>query len=141
MGEFELKYDPLRSVWYMSEEMQSKYAGINRGRNGMRSHVWRPPTDVFEIDETFVVRVEIAGMEDAEISIELHERLLVIRGIRQDVPERRAYHQMEISFGEFLSEIELPGPIIAEEVVAEYKGGFLKVFLPQDRPKRIRIND
>ena len=140
MGEFELKYDPLRSVWYMSEEMQSKYAGINRGRNGMRSHVWRPPTDVFEIDETFVVRVEIAGMEDAEISIELHERLLVIRGIRQDVPERRAYHQMEISFGEFLSEIELPGPIIAEEVVAEYKGGFLKVILPQDRPKRIRIN-
>lgn len=140
MGEFELKYDPLRPVWYTSDEMQSRYAGVNRGRNGMRSHVWRPPTDVFETDETFVVRVEIAGMEEANISIELHERLLVIRGIRQDVPERRAYHQMEIYFGEFLSEIELPGPIIAEEVVAEYKGGFLKVILPQDRPKRIRIN-
>jgi len=140
MGEFELKYDPLRPAWYASDEMQSKSAGINRGRNGMRSHVWRPPTDVFETDETFVVRVEIAGMDEADFSIELHGRLLVIRGIRQDVPERRAYHQMEIYFGEFLSEIELPGPIIAEEVIAEYKGGFLKVILPQDRPKRIRIN-
>ena len=140
MGEFELKYDPLRPAWYTSEEMQSKNTGVNRGRNGMRSHVWRPPTDVFEISETYVVRVEIAGMDDAEISIELHERSLVIRGIRQDVPERRAYHQMEIYFGEFLSEIELPGPIIAEKVIAEYKDGFLKVFLPQDRPKRIHIN-
>src|SRR5512139_1287103 len=106
MGEFELKYDPLRPVWYASEEMQSKNAGVNRGRTGRRSHVWRPLTDVFETDEAFIVRVEIAGMEEAEISIELHERLMVIRGIRQDVPERRAYHQMEISFGEFLTEIE-----------------------------------
>ena len=141
MGEFELKFDPLKSAWYTSEEMQSKYAGLNRGRNGMRSHVWRPPTDVFETDETFVVRVEIAGMDEAEILIELHEQLLVIRGLRQDVHERRAYHQLEISFGEFLSEIELPGPIIAEKVVAEYKGGFLKVFLPKSRPTRILIND
>jgi HSP20 family molecular chaperone IbpA len=141
MSEFELKFDPLRPAWYTSDEMQSRYAGANRVRNGMRSHVWRPPTDVFETDEIYVVRVEIAGMDEAEISIELHEQWLVIRGIRQDVPERRAYHQMEISFGEFLSEIELPGPIIAEKVVAEYKGGFLKVFLPKDRPTRILIND
>jgi HSP20 family protein len=141
VGEFELKYDPLRPAWYSSDEMQSKNAGTARGRNGIRSHVWRPPTDVFEMDENYIVRVEIAGMEETDISVELHDRLLVIRGVRQDVPERRAYHQMEIYFGEFLSEIELPGPIIAEEVVAEYKGGFLKVILPQDRPKRIRIND
>ena len=141
MGEYELKYDPLRPVWYTAEDFQSRYAGGNRGRNGLRSHLWRPPTDVFETEETIVVRVEIAGMEEADISIELHERLLVIRGVLQDVSERRAYHQMEISFGEFQTEIELPNPIVAEEVTAEYKGGFLKVILPQDRPKRIHIND
>jgi HSP20 family protein len=141
MGEYELKYDPLRPVRYSAEEIQSKYSGANRWRNGMRPHAWRPPTDVFETDEAIVVRVEIAGMEEAEISIEIHERLLVIRGIRQDVAERRAYYQMEIPFGEFFTEVELPGPIVAEEVVAEYKDGFLKVILPQDRPKRIRVTD
>jgi HSP20 family protein len=141
MGEFELKYDPLRPVRYTAEDIQSKYSGLNRLRNGLRPHIWRPPTDVFETDETIVVRVEIAGMEEAEISIELHERLLVVHGVRQDVAERRAYHQMEILFGEFSTEVELPAPIVAEEVIAEYKGGFLKVILPQDRPKRIRVND
>jgi HSP20 family molecular chaperone IbpA len=35
----------------------------------------------------------------------------------------------------------LPAPIVAEEVIAEYKGGFLRVILPQDKPKRIRVND
>lgn len=141
MRELELKNDPLRPVWYTAEDMQSKYSGANRARNGIRPRVWRPPTDVFETDETIVVRVEIAGMEEAEISIELRERLLVIHGFRQDVSERRAYHQMEISFGEFMTEIEVPVPIVADEVVAEYKGGFLKVILPRDQPKRIHVND
>jgi HSP20 family protein len=141
MGDFELKYNPSRPVRYTAEEIQFKFRGANRWRNGMRSHVWRPPTDVYETDETIMVRVEIAGMEEAEISIELHEQLLVIHGVRQDVAERRAYHQMEILFGEFMTEIELPGPVVAEEVVAEYKGGFLKVTLPQDRPKRIIVDD
>jgi HSP20 family molecular chaperone IbpA len=71
----------------------------------------------------------------------LQDRLLVIHGVRQEVSERRAYHQMEILFGEFVSEIELPGPIIAEEVVAEYKNGFLKVYLPLLRPQRIHVDD
>jgi len=141
MGELELKKDPLKPIWYMTEEMQSRYSGANRGRNGMRPHVWRPPTDVFETDDAIVVRVEVAGMDEAEISIVLHDRFLVIHGVRQDVSERRSYHQMEISFGEFMTEIELPAPIIAEEVVAEYKCGFLKVTLPQERPQRIYVDD
>jgi len=141
MGELELKKDPLKPIWYVTEEMQSRYSGANRGRNGMRPHVWRPPTDVFETDDAIVVRVEIAGMDEAEISIVLHDRVLVIHGVRQDVSERRAYHQMEILFGEFMTEIELPAPIIAEDVVAEYKGGFLKVTLPQERPQRIHVDD
>ena len=141
MRELELKKDPLRPIWYTTEEMQSRYGAANRGRNGIRPRVWRPPTDVFETEEAIVVRVEIAGMEESEISIVLQDRSLVIHGVRQDVSERRAYHQMEISFGEFVSEIELPDPIIAEEVVAEYKNGFLKVHLPLVRPHRIHVDD
>jgi HSP20 family protein len=110
-------------------------------RLSMRTPHWRPPTDVFETDEDFIVRVEIAGMEEEDFSIELDGRNLIIRGVRPDQQERRAYHQMEIRFGEFSSELEIPAPVKSDEVRADYQNGFLRVILPKARPKKIEIVD
>ena len=46
---------------------------------------------------------------------------------------------MEIRFGEFLSEINLLWPIDAKSVEAEYKDGFLRLFLPKTKPHKIEI--
>lgn len=113
----------------------------NRWRIAMRSRAWRPPTDVYERETDVVVRVEIAGMRDEDFSISLTGRNLVIRGVRPDVPERRAYHQMEIFFGEFVCEVELPCAVINEEVSAEYQRGFLKVVLPKRKAQKVRVED
>jgi HSP20 family protein len=107
-------------------------------------HTWRPPTDVFERDDVVVVRVEIAGMKEEDFTIHLDANLLAIRGVRQETSDRRAYHQMEINFGEFLTVVELQIPIDAEAVHAEYANGFLWVFLPKAQPaqpKIIKIKD
>jgi len=106
-----------------------------------RTPAWRPPTDVFETEEAFVVRVEVAGMQEEDISINIEGRLLVVRGVRLDTTERRAYHQMEIPFGEFILEVELTSEIISDEVDAGYKDGFLRINLPKARPKTIPIKD
>ena len=97
----------------------------------MRSPAWRPPTDVFETESTIVVRVEVAGMREQDFSIELNGRNLTVRGSRQDLPERRSFHQMEIYFGEFAIELELPNYIEADRVQAVYSDGFLRVNLPK----------
>ena len=97
----------------------------------MRSPAWQPPTDVYENEETVIVRVEIAGMNETDFSIVLDGRYLSIRGVRQDIPERRAYHQMEIRFGEFNVDIELPAVVDVESVQAIYQNGFLKITLPK----------
>lgn len=112
-----------------------------RWRIATRSHAWRPPMDVFEREADLVVRVEIAGMKDEDFSISLTGRNLVIRGLRADVPERRAYHQMEIFFGDFVCEVELPAEVITEEVRAEYQRGFLRVVLPKRKAQKIQVED
>jgi HSP20 family protein len=99
----------------------------------MRSHAWRPPTDVYETDEAVVVRVEIAGMHETDFSIVLDGRYLSIRGLRQDISERRAYHQMEIRYGEFNVDVEMPVTIDVDNVQAIYQNGFLKIVLPKVR--------
>lgn len=106
-----------------------------------RSHTWQPPTDVYETEEAIIVRIEVAGMQDDDFTIELDGRYLIIRGVRSEVNERRAYHQMEIRFGEFVAEIELPAPVIPAQVEAVYGNGFLKVILPKARPYQIRVED
>lgn len=105
----------------------------------MRSAAWRPPTDLYETENAVVVRVEIAGMREDDFIIELNGRILAIRGIRQDQSERRAYHQMEIQFGEFAIELELPQHVEADQVEAVYNNGFLRVSLPKARPRQISI--
>jgi len=105
----------------------------------MRSPAWRPPTDVFETENMIVVRVEIAGMREEDIIIELNGRNLTVRGSRQDVPEKRAFHQMEIHFGEFAIELELPNYIEADQVQAVYSDGFLRIHLPKARPRQIPV--
>jgi HSP20 family molecular chaperone IbpA len=104
-----------------------------------QGRAWRPPTDVFETDLEFVVLVELAGMRGVEISVTLDEQLLRIRGTRPESSGARAYHQMEINYGDFALEVRLPVPIDRERIDASYSDGFLRVLLPKAQPRRISV--
>ncbi|MCI0520765.1 MAG: Hsp20/alpha crystallin family protein [Chloroflexi bacterium] len=105
----------------------------------LRPHVWAPPTDVYETEDHLVVRIEIAGMEEDDFTIVVNGRSLLVRGVRLEAPERRAYHQMEIRFGEFISEVELPYNVVAEAAQAAYTHGILNIWLPKISPRTIPI--
>ena len=97
----------------------------------VQSHVWSPPTDLFDLETAYVVRVEVAGMRQQDFSVQLENNYLVISGSRPDTPERRAYYQMEVRFGEFSTVVAIPSPVDAENASAEYEDGFLIVSLPK----------
>ena len=105
----------------------------------IRSYSWSPPTDVYETASRFVVRLEVAGMHESDFSINVDKNILVISGVRIDSTERRAYHQMEIRYGEFSSAIELPPGVNADQAEAEYEDGFLTILVPKLRPSEISI--
>jgi len=107
----------------------------------VRAGIWNPPTDVYETENNYVVRVEIGGMREDDFEITVEENFLMISGSRPDIPERRAYQQMEIRFGKFESVVGLPGPLDLETSSAEYKEGFLTVTLPKAKPNQINIED
>jgi HSP20 family protein len=106
---------------------------------GMHSYAWSPPTDVYETEASFVIRVEVAGMREDGFKLEIQDNYLVIRGVREEAPERRAYRQMEIRFGEFSTAVELPLGLDVSKAQAEYTDGFLNVVLPKLKPTNITI--
>ena len=107
----------------------------------VRAGLWSPPTDVYETEDAFVVRVEVAGMREEDFDISIEDNFLMVGGSRSDVPERRAYQQMEIRFGKFETVVGIPGPVNLETSHAEYKAGFLTVTLPKAKPNQIQIEE
>jgi HSP20 family protein len=107
----------------------------------VRAGIWSPPTDVYETDNGYVVRVEIAGMREADFEITVEDGFLMISGSRPDVPERRAYQQMEIRFGKFETIVGIPGPVDLDASRADYSEGFLTVTLPKAKPNQVQIKD
>jgi HSP20 family protein len=105
----------------------------------IHSYAWSPPTDVYETDASFIMRVEVAGMCESDFSINVEKNYLVISGVRVEAQERRSYHQMEIRFGEFSTAAELPPGVNVDKADAEYVDGFLTVVLPKLVPTGVKI--
>ena len=103
------------------------------------SSLWSPPTDVYETESEYIVRIEVAGMRDSDFEITFNNGMLLVRGVRADTPERRGYHQMEIHFGKFSTSIGVPDPIDLDSSTAEYKDGFLIVKLPKANKTEVKI--
>ena len=80
-------------------------------------------------------------MNEEDFSIIIDGRTLLVRGYRPDISERRAYHQMEIRFGEFISHVELPCAVESDKIEAVYNGGFLRILLPCVPPKHIDVSE
>lgn len=128
-------------IWKSLASLERHYVTLQAigWQVNVRSYSWSPPTDVFETETSFVVRVEVAGMRQSDFSMNIEGNYLVISGARCDSPERRAYHQMEIRFGEFSTAIELPSGVNVENAAAEYEDGFLTVVLPKIKTTGINI--
>ncbi len=140
MVEIEMKPDTRRPRGGAPSESKS---GVDHfhWRVSARQHAWRPPTDVFVTDDDVIVRVEISGMREGEFSITFEDHTLTISGTRPDLPERRAYHQMEIRFGDFRTDVGLHWTVDTDKIDAEYKDGFLRVMLPLAKPQNIEIQE
>jgi HSP20 family protein len=124
--------------------MGRMYEELPMGRKIMLSSlngVWRPPTDVFESDDAYVIRVEISGLrqtaageiENAELLVE--GDLVVLRGERSDdCPHAKCnYYQMEIQYGRFEVAVPIPVPFDRGAVTTKYRHGFLEVVVPKAR--------
>lgn len=101
---------------------------------------WRPPTDVYETENDYVIEMDVAGMRREDFQIALQGRRVYIVGIRHAPRgELRAYHQMEINTGEFRAVVDLPDAVEVGEALATYEAGSLRVLIAKGRPRRVDV--
>jgi len=105
---------------------------------------WKPLTDMYETDQEVVIVMDIAGISTNDIKLRLDGNILILRGLRRElhVDSKRKYYKMEIDFGPFERNIELPCPIDPDRVTAHYSKGFLAIRLHKHKTatsKRVEI--
>ena len=105
---------------------------------------WVPALDVLEEKDSYVVHVELPGINKEDVKLSLEQGALTITGERKRETKNEtveAYH-LERFQGRFQRTIRLPESIAADQVKAQYKDGVLTVTLPkreEAKPRQIDI--
>ena len=105
---------------------------------------WAPAIDLYENNDSVVVKAELPGMKKEDIDISLHQGSLIISGERKSESESGEgdSSRSERFFGRFQRALELPRPVDPNKVTASYKDGILTVTLPkteESKPKQITV--
>lgn len=93
---------------------------------------WNPPTDIFDMGNHIVVKIEMAGINPHDVSITLNNNILTIKGSRiEDESVKMRVLQMEILYGYFERQLILSSPVDPDRASAYYQRGMLEVNLPK----------
>ena len=103
---------------------------------------WRPSINVFQCASCFRICAELAGVDPEQIEVAVASGRLWIRGSRE-APEPLQHKEfalptkqvrvvaMEIDYGQFEREIEVPSAFDPEKITTEWDNGLLWIYLPR----------
>jgi HSP20 family protein len=140
------RWDPFRELLTLQERLDKMYREIERTRKeeDFVSSAWTPPVDIFELGDTFVLKLEIPEVDKESIDIKINDNELTIKGERKLEPgiEPDNYHRMERGYGTFTRSFSLTKTIDSTKIKAAIKDGILRIELPKKeevKPKQIKI--
>lgn len=137
-----LRWDPFRNIAALQEGInrlfKDSFPNIESAAEDMAGGRWRPVVDVFEREDCIVVKAELPGIAKEDISIEIKDDALILRGQRSEesgVPKER-WLLRERSCGPFQRTFHLQDTVEHELVRATFKDGVLEVRIP--RPSHVK---
>lgn len=106
-----------------------RYFRISQGPRGTRpsGRLWCPAADVYRTHDGWIVKVDLAGIQPADVEIRISGPLLSINGLRRDsfCGEGISHYQLEITYSRFEKTIQFPRSIEKASVMRDYRDGLL----------------
>ena len=140
-----VRWEPFRELSSLQTEMNRLFNAAfdtPAGNGGARR--WTPAMDLVETDEHFVLRADLPGLTESDVTIELEDNVLSVSGERKAEHESKGegFYRVERAFGSFSRSLTLPKGIDPEAVTAAFENGVLEVRVPkpeQRKPRKISI--
>jgi HSP20 family protein len=103
-----------------------------------------PPTNIAETGQAYLVSLEMPGLKEEDIQVQMQDGQLVVTAERHDErkEEGRTWHRVEQRFGRMSRTIALPKGVGPDGIQATYKNGILTLTVPkapEAKPTRIQV--
>ncbi len=139
-----VRWDPFRDVAALQDRINrifSESFDSSRELDDDGSlYDWRPPVDIYQAAEGYILKVELAGVEKEDVSVEVKDNVLTLKGERLLDPQVKdeQYYRKERTFGKFQRSFTLQESIKPEQVKASFKNGVLKIVVPRPTKEKAK---
>ena len=141
------RWDPFRDVLALQNRMNSIFQEYNRQQgesDGLTTAAFVPPVDIYEDEHKIVLKLEVPGMKESDLDIQLENQVLTVKGERKFEKEEKEenFHRIERRYGSFYRSFTIPNTVNPESVKASYDAGVLRVELEkraEAKPKQIKV--
>lgn len=128
------EWDPFYGIGELNRLFdKTHYKGDKEGSNIISATgiSWNPYIDVQEKKNSYVLRVELPGLEKEDIKVSLDENTITIKGEKkyESGKDDKGRYYRECSYGKFQRSIKLASDIESEKIEASYKNGVLRLVL------------
>lgn len=144
-----IRWEPIRELSALSSDLNRLFTSAfdtpTTFRNGDAVRRWVPAMDLLETDDRFVLRADLPGMTQDDVSIELQDGTLTVSGERKAAHEEQSqgWMRVERAFGTFSRSLSLPEGTDPDAVTASFENGVLEVQIPKPEkrmPRKIAID-
>jgi len=140
-----VRWEPFRELSSLQSEVNRLFNGaLDAPTAGPGARRWIPAMDLVETPEHFVLRADLPGMREEDVTIEVEDTTLTVSGERKSEHEetRDGYVRVERGFGAFSRSLTLPRGVDPAAVSAHFDNGVLEVRIPKPeerKPRKIAI--
>lgn len=140
-------WEPFRGIENLQREINRLFDRVIPGGNGgdIRSLTFVPSAEMEETNDAIYLKLEVPGMEAKDLTVEVTEESVSIKGERQSESktEAKGVIRSEFHYGKFERRIPLPTHIQTDKVQAECKNGMLNLTLPKvesEQRKAVKVD-
>ncbi len=117
---------------------------FNAGEGAGTTNRWMPAMDLVEADNHFVLKADLPGLTEDDVSIEVQDNALTVSGERKAEHEerQRGWYRVERSFGRFSRSLTLPEGVDPAGIEASFDKGVIEIRIPKPeerKPRRVQI--
>ena len=112
----------------LSEIVEQLFGDMNEP---IQQSIWHPRADVYRYAQGWLIKLELAGVKQEDIQLNVSDTVLKVEGKRRDLIAQEATeaYKMEISYNRFERVIELPEKLENTKITMDFNQGMLLVHL------------
>jgi HSP20 family protein len=134
------RIDPFRELASLFEN----FAEPRTGKDELTAGSFVPPVDIYEDEHNLVLKLEVPGVNEENLDIQVENNTLTVKGERTFEKEEKEenFHRIERRYGSFVRTFRLPNAVDGDKIEAHYDKGVLKISLgkkAEAKPRQIKV--